>query len=265
MAAAVPPLLLGGLGLRWIVRNESDWIAAGRRMTPILGGLSLLALVAVLVQERMLFVPGRAAEAKTDAGDDLAVDRPLGRGGGGGRDARFGRRLFALPLTPRWDPLRLSDRGRTAYVYAAEGLLALILPAPSNYCCRGCSRLHLIRTYWMLIVMIVAFCGAGLSVLFHRRKMPVLSEPLERTALFLPILPPIGSLFIKSYASAGLWFLGNSGPAFWLLMGLFYGVMAVRKRSLGLARPGGLDRQHRPVGDVAPLRAGILSSSRNSG
>ena len=55
---------------------------------------------------------------------------------------------------------------------------------------------------------------------------------------FLPILPPIGCLFIKSYAHAGTWFLGNSGPAFWLLMGLFYGVMAVRKRSLGLAALG---------------------------
>ena len=57
MAALVPPLLLGGLGLRWMVRKESDWIAAGRRMTPILGGLALLALAALLVQERILYVP----------------------------------------------------------------------------------------------------------------------------------------------------------------------------------------------------------------
>lgn len=99
----------------------------------------------------------------------------------------------------------------------------------------GLFALGIIRTYWMLIVMAIAFVGAGLSMLFQRRQMAILSEPLERTALFLPILPPIGSLFIKSYANAGLWFLGNSGPAFWLMMGVFYGVMAVRKRSIVLA------------------------------
>ena len=33
----------------------------------------------------------------------------------------------------------------------------------------GLFALGIIRTYWMLIVMVVAFCGAGLSVLFHRR------------------------------------------------------------------------------------------------
>ena len=239
MAALVPPLLLGGLGLRWMVRKESDWIAAGRRMTPILGGLALLALAALLVQERMLYVPG-AAPAEARAGlvamispwiapwaVAVVVAAMLG----------LVAACLACALTPRWDPLRLTDRGRTAYVYAAEGLLALIC-LHLRITVPGLFALHIIRTYWMLIVMIVAFCGAGLSVLFHRRRMPVLSEPLERTALFLPILPPIGCLFIKSYAHAGTWFLGNSGPAFWLLMGLFYGVMAVRKRSLGLAALG---------------------------
>jgi len=86
----------------------------------------------------------------------------------------------------------------------------------------------------------VAFCGAGLSALFHRRKMPILSEPLERTALLLPILPPLGSLFIKKYAGAALWLVGEAGPApiFWFMVALFYGVMAVRKRSLVLAALG---------------------------
>ena len=126
---------------------------------------------------------------------------------------------------------------RTAYVYAAEALLALI-GLHLRITLPGLFALHLLRYYWMLIVMVIAFCGAGLSVLFHRRRMPILSEPLERTALWLPVLPPIGSLFIKNYANASVWFLGGSGPAFWLMMGLFYGVMAWRKRSLGLAALG---------------------------
>jgi hypothetical protein len=92
--------------------------------------------------------------------------------------------------------------------------------------------------YWMFLVMVLAFLGAGLSEWFHRRKLPVLSEPLERTALLLPILPPLGSLFLSHYPNADVWFLGNSGPAFWLLMGLFYGMMAVQKRSIALAALG---------------------------
>ena len=45
--------------------------------------------------------------------------------------------------------------------------------------------------YWMLVVMAVAFCGAGLAEWFHRRKMPVLAEPLWRTALVLPLAPAV--------------------------------------------------------------------------
>lgn len=49
----------------------------------------------------------------------------------------------------------------------------------------------------MLIVMAVAFVGAALSEWFHRREMPVLSEPLQRTALALPLVPAIGFWFVN--------------------------------------------------------------------
>ncbi|MFZ1933529.1 MAG: hypothetical protein WCB27_16400 [Thermoguttaceae bacterium] len=227
MAAAVLVLLAGTLGLGSILPNESDWIAAGRRAATVLGSLSIITLAAVLVQERSFFDPADDAwRAPWAASWEIAV---------------VAAAIIALvvaclicALIPRWDPLRLSDRGRTAYVYAAEALLALA-GLHLRVTMPGLFALGIIRTYWMLIVMAIAFVGAGLSMLFQRRQMAILSEPLERTALFLPILPPIGSLFIKSYANAGLWFLGNSGPAFWLMMGVFYGVMAVRKRSIVLA------------------------------
>ncbi len=224
MAATVLVLLAGGLGLGWILPKASDWIAAGRRAATVLGGLSVVTLAAVLVQERAFFDPADDAWlAPWAATWEIAVVAA----------AIVGLVVGCLicALVPRWDPLRLSDRGRTAYVYAAEALLALA-GLHLRVTMPGIFALGIIRTYWMLIVMVIAFIGAGLSVLFHRRQMAVLSEPLERTALFLPILPPIGSLFIKSYANAGMWFLGNQGPAFWLLMGVFYGVMAVRKRSI---------------------------------
>ena len=47
----------------------------------------------------------------------------------------------------------------------------------------------------MLLIMGVAFAGAGLSEWFHRLKLPVLSLPLQRTALMLPLLPAIGFWF----------------------------------------------------------------------
>ena len=69
----------------------------------------------------------------------------------------------------RFDPLRLSDRGRQAYVYAAEALAVAIglhvwLTMPWLF--KG----YLVD-YWMLIVMAVAFAGAGLSEWFHRRGL----------------------------------------------------------------------------------------------
>jgi hypothetical protein len=86
------------------------------------------------------------------------------------------------------------------------------------------------RRYWMLIVMGVAFLGTGLSELFHRRKMPVLSEPLERTAVLLPLLPAIGFWLPgpRELASG----LAGSSPAVWFLVASFYGVLAATRRSI---------------------------------
>jgi hypothetical protein len=230
MAAAVLVLLAAGLGLGWILPKQSDWIAAGRRAATVLGGLSVVTLAAVLVQERTFFDPTDTDWlAHWAATWEIAVVAA----------AMIGLVVGCLicALIPRWDPLRLSDRGRTVYVYAAEALLALAV-LHLRITVPGLFKLDLIHKYWMLIVMAIAFLGAGLSVLFHRRKMDVLSEPLERTALFLPILPSIGFALLKGYSNAGTWFVGNAGPAFWLMMGVFYGVMAVRKRSILLAALG---------------------------
>ncbi|MCE5268170.1 MAG: hypothetical protein LLG00_09825 [Planctomycetaceae bacterium] len=239
MAAAVPVLLIGGLGLGWMLPKASDWITTGRRAAPVLGGLSLLCLLAVLVQERLLFQPATTTATVALAHGTMfspwiarwailvVAAALLGLAAG----------CLICALTPRWDPLRLSDRGRTAYVYAAEALLALIF-LHVRITVPGLFQMHFFREYWMLVVMAIAFLGAGLSVLFHRRRMPILSEPLERTALWLPVFPAIGCWFVKNPAGAATWFLGDSGPAFWLLMCVFYGVMAVRKRSIGLAALG---------------------------
>jgi len=133
--------------------------------------------------------------------------------------------LIAAGLTwavvPARDPLGLSDRGRTIYVYACEAVLALLclhvwLCEPNLF------RLGIIERYWLLLIMLVAFAGAGLSHFFERRQLPVLSEPLERTALALPLLPV-----------AAFWLpLGiDKSPLLWLMTALFYGVQGYVRRS----------------------------------
>jgi hypothetical protein len=136
---------------------------------------------------------------------------------------------IAFATMPDLDPLDLSERGRRVYVFAAEVLLALVclhvrmtMPWLFGH--------GIIRRFWMLIVMGVSFAGAGLSEFFRRRKMPVLSKPLEQTALLLPLLPALGFWFQSDPASA-LSLIGRT-PVLWLLMGLFYGFMAVSRRSV---------------------------------
>ena len=221
MAAAVVMTLVAGLGLRRLLPETSDWITSGRRMTPALGGLALLMLAIVLLQEGFLFC--RYDEVAMAWPAIVVVTGCL---------AALVAGCLCFAVLPRWDPLGLTDRGRTAYVYAAEALGALTgvhlwLTVPWLF------QLGFIEEYWLLIVTAVAFAGAGLSELFHRRKMPVLSEPLERTALVLPLVPAIGYWFMQA-TSAETWFLGQASPAMWLLMGLFYCFMAVNKRSLWL-------------------------------
>ena len=104
---------------------------------------------------------------------------------------------LGVALRSDWDPLKLSDRGRTVYVYAAEllgGLLALHLWLALPWL----FQFGIVERYWMLIVMAIAAAGAGLSELFERRRLPVLSEPLARTALLLPLVPVVGFWFVDS-------------------------------------------------------------------
>ena len=68
--------------------------------------------------------------------------------------------LFAV--MPSWDPLGLSDNGRQLYVYAAQVLAVLVgvhlfLTQPQIF------NLNIMRQYWLLVVMAVAFTGAALA------------------------------------------------------------------------------------------------------
>jgi hypothetical protein len=116
------------------------------------------------------------------------------------------------------DPLRLGAYVG-GYVYAAEILVALIglhvrLTRPELF------HLGILQRYGLLLVMALTFGLAGLAELFDRRRLAVLSRPLQRTALVLPLLPTIA-----------FWLLTPQPAAVWFLIGAFYGLMAAMRRS----------------------------------
>jgi hypothetical protein len=128
--------------------------------------------------------------------------------------------LFALSAAH--DPLGLTERGRMKYVYAAEVLLALL-----------CLHVRLtmpwlftgfIERYWPLVVMVIAYVGIVTSEALRRRDLLVLASPLERTGVFIPLLPVLG------------FWLASSQVDFSLLLftvGGLYGLLSILRRSFG--------------------------------
>jgi hypothetical protein len=175
---------LYGVGLAKLFPHVTEWTRAARRLAPALvctsGGALALVLAAECWYARLGDVP--------IAGPAIAAVAVV----------LFGLAAAALvaAAVPGRDPLGLSERGRMAYVYGAEALLALLI-------------LHIRLTrpewfhgfferYWPFVVMFIAFLGAGLAEWFKRQGRTVLAEPLERTGAFLPLLPVLGFGVIRS-------------------------------------------------------------------
>jgi hypothetical protein len=127
-----------------------------------------------------------------------------------------------LALSPKHDPLGLTERGRMNYVYVAEVMLALLflhirLTMPWLFS-------GFLERYWPLVVMLIAYFGVVTSESLRRRKLLVLAQPLERTGVFLPLLPVLG------------FWLASSEVDFSLLLfvvGGLYGLLSVLRRSFG--------------------------------
>lgn len=237
MTALAGMTALYGVALPPLLPRGSAWWHAGRRLGPVLGSLAALVLLGVLVQEAWLF-------------DRLTRRTPLAPPAVSAVALALGALIVAaviFAVRPGGDPFRLSERGRTAYVYAAEVFLALLflhlrLTVPEIFGGLG-------ARYWALIVMAVSFAGVGLAEFFRRRQLPVLAEPLQRTGVFLPLLP----LLAFWGRPAGAWvepatrqvpsllplagYLENLPHDFanhavlWFLAGALYSAMALSRRS----------------------------------
>lgn len=87
----------------------------------------------------------------------------------------------------RGNPAGLTDRGRTRCVWLAEGLVVLLLVhlrvnVPDFFS-------GFLGANWPFLLMGLGFVGVGAAEWCRRRGLHVLAEPLERTGLFLPLVP----------------------------------------------------------------------------
>ncbi|MDA7980696.1 MAG: hypothetical protein MPJ50_18215, partial [Pirellulales bacterium] len=201
---------LYGLGLAKFFPRQTEWTSAAGRLVPSLASATIIALAVVLGAEASYFVAGDAIPISL-AGI-IAVGCCL---------ALLSAAVLVAALVPGRDPFKLSDRGRMNYVYAAEGLLALLfahirLTLPWLF--------HGILTqYWPLLIVTLAFCGVGLAEVFRRQRRDVLAEPLERTGAALPLLPALG-----------FWLAPQGEYSLVLLaVGAVYASLAIMRRSFG--------------------------------
>jgi hypothetical protein len=180
MVSVAAMTVVYGIGLVRLLPSDSDWAKSSRRMGPVLGGLAMAVLVVVLVQELVSFnrhaVPLPRTEMALPAVLIVVV-------------ALIGLTVagISFAVVPGRDPLGLSERGRMLYVYSCELLLVFLfvhlkLTMPQLLSGWGAK-------YWTFLVLGIAFLGVGLSEFFARRGVRVLAEPLQRTGLFLPLLP----------------------------------------------------------------------------
>jgi hypothetical protein len=241
MAALAVMTAFYGVALpRWLGR-DAEWVRVARRFGPLLGVLASLTLLVLLVQEFRLYNP---ATRRTPMAwpEVLVVAVAL---------VTLMVSGIRFAVVPGRDPFGLSERGRTLYVYAVELLLVLLflhvrLNVPVLF--RGWAA-----KYWTILVMLIAFIGVGLSEFFERRRLRVLAEPLQRTGVFLPLLPlfafwakPPAPLltFADSHAPGLRPLLGyldklpqhfDSYSFLWLLVCGLYGLVSLTRRSFVFA------------------------------
>ncbi len=224
MIAASAAMPVYAFGLRKWFGAESSWTVAGRRCLPFLSAAAALALSATLVLEITHF-----KRPDGTLGAPLAVAAVVGVA-----LSLAGMLLMSLrfALSAKSDPLRLSDSGRQVYVYGAE-LIAALIWLHLYLCIPKLFQIGILEKWWTLIVMLIAFAGAGLAELFHRRGMPILSRPLERSAAVLPLLPVIFSLPILSSTLPRL--IVALRIQYWsmlFLVSVFYAFLGYARRSL---------------------------------
>jgi hypothetical protein len=224
MATMFAVVGLFGAELGKLFEREPDWTKAFRDCVPGITFTGIASLTFVLGTEVYYQIEFGAVRINPLALATVALTLAVGV-----------VICIFFALSPVHDPLGLSERGRCAYVYVAEIMLALLfmhirLTMPWLFT-------GFFERYWPLVIIVIAYAGVATSELLRRRQLLVLAEPIQRTGVLLPLLPVIG-----------FWFAASQVDYSFLLfvIGGLYGAVAIVRRSFmfgllaALAANGGL-------------------------
>ncbi|HEX2474529.1 MAG TPA: hypothetical protein VHK01_07285, partial [Lacipirellulaceae bacterium] len=215
VVALVAMVIVYGFGILKFVRGENEWTRAAAQLVPPLSAIAAALIMLVLAVEVSTYLRSPAGSVPIVMPAVVAVGLSL---------LALAIAALVAALVPGRDPLGLSERGRTLYVYAAEGLAGLLF-------------LHIRVTmpwlfhgwfiqFWPLVVMGIAFVGVGFAELFERRQTRVLAEPLHNTGVLLPLLPAIGFWVVRSRVDYSLLLLS---------IGVLYTAVSVLRQSFWYA------------------------------
>jgi hypothetical protein len=213
----------GGLQTR-LKDKYSDWLDAARKVSPVWAGASALCLAFVLVTE---------IAQQIEYGKVMTGPVAIAVVGVTLLSAAVVCVMFAIK--PENDPLNLSDDKRMIYVYVAEGLVALLfmhIKLSMPWLFTG-----FFEKYWPLVVVVLSYVGIALSEVLRRNNLITLAQPIERTGVFIPLLPVLGYWMVNSRVDYSLTLFA---------IGVLYGALSLMRRSFGfgilaaLAGNGGL-------------------------
>jgi hypothetical protein len=226
-------VLLSAFGLlkTKLADGFEDWLESAKRVAPLWIVVSALSLLFVLITEVSQQI--QYGEVKTQTPALIVVVITLISGA-------IACVVFAADADK--DPLSLTEKGRMNYVYVAEVLIVLLfmhirLSRPEWFS-------GFFEKYWAIFVVVLAYLGIGLSEFLRRQNLTTLSKPIERTGIFLPLLPVLGFWIINSQSQANYYRVDYSVVLF--AIGVLYGALSVMRRSFGfgllaaLAGNGGL-------------------------
>jgi hypothetical protein len=224
MSLMFAAVALFGAGLDRFVEREPDWSQAFRDCVPAMTVAAILSLVFVLTTE--VFYQVEFGIVRVSFLAVAAVALTL---------AAAVVVLIFFAVSPRHDPLALSENWRGSYVYVAEVTLVLLfmhIRLTMPWLFGG-----FFQRYWPLVVLAIAYAGVAVSEFLKRRNVQVLAQPIERTGAFLPLLPVIGFWIAQSQVEYS---------TLLFVVGGLYGLLSILRRSFwfglaaALAGNGGL-------------------------
>jgi hypothetical protein len=248
VALAFMTVLYGVVFSRWLP-GKRGWAASCRRLGPMLGLAASVLVAVILVQEATLYEGHKTIATLVSRMLKLPPPPALDTGAApvGAPMAPLAIGVVAVALLaligagirfavlPGADPLGLTERGRTLYVYATEVLLVLMF-VHFRLTVPGVFRQGFFLQYWPFVIMAIAFAGVALAEFLSRQGIRVLAEPLERTGVFLPLLPVLAFWVLPGDRYALLWFTAGLVYAFLFVTrrSFLFGLCAALAANMGL-------------------------------